>query len=64
MKKIPEMNYNKTLKKYGEMCNICVSDYIVGEKINKQKCNHIYHSVCIKQWFENEKNCPTCKAVV
>ena len=24
-------------------------------------CGHVFHRVCLLKWFENSKNCPTCR---
>ena len=70
-------NHNKKVKKLmEEYCLICVEDYdkinndnnvlFDFEESSKEKivlpCGHIFHLKCISKWFQNEKNCPLCRA--
>ena len=70
-------NHNKKVKKLmEEYCLICVENYdkinndnnvlFDFEESSKEKivlpCEHIFHLKCISKWFQNEKNCPLCRA--
>jgi hypothetical protein len=70
-------NHNKKVKKLmEEYCLICVENYdkinndnnvlFDFEESSKEKivlpCGHIFHLKCISKWFQNEKNCPLCRA--
>ena len=70
-------NHSKKFKKLmEEYCLICVENYdkinndnnvlFDFEESSKEKivlpCEHIFHLKCISKWFQNEKNCPLCRA--
>ena len=70
-------NHSKKVKKLmEEYCLICVENYdkinndnnvlFDFEESSKEKivlpCEHIFHLKCISKWFQNEKNCPLCRA--
>lgn len=46
-------------------CSICLDP--IQNDFEKLSCNHTYHKVCIKEWFETtlankrETTCPLCK---
>uniref|UniRef100_A0A6B2LFU9 RING-type domain-containing protein n=1 Tax=Arcella intermedia TaxID=1963864 RepID=A0A6B2LFU9_9EUKA len=45
-------------------CAICLSNYEVGEDIKFLPCtpkNHHYHTPCVDEWLQINKNCPFCK---
>lgn len=42
-------------------CSICLEDFVLKEKVINLTCNHFYHEVCIKLWFERQNMCPICK---
>lgn len=43
-------------------CPICLDDCNVGDQcIELPKCNHVYHSTCIFEWFKEARTCPTCR---
>jgi len=43
-------------------CNICMDEYTTGINVTHLKCNHIFHTDCIKNWLCNEKvTCPVCR---
>lgn len=43
-------------------CLICTEDFNNNDEIKKTKCNHIFHTNCIKQWLCKESNkCPICR---
>jgi hypothetical protein len=43
-------------------CNICLAKLVKNEVVIELNCNHIYHSECIKEWFEKYNyKCPICK---
>lgn len=47
---------NQTDKK--EDCGICLDDS--GELV-ETGCKHIFHTLCLEQWFTHNENCPTCR---
>ena len=43
-------------------CNICCENYKKYDKITKLKCNHLFHTECLRNWLCKEKvTCPTCR---
>lgn len=44
------------------ICSICQDDLSVPLEI--LPCNHIFHRVCIRQWFQNRMICPYCNTPI
>jgi hypothetical protein len=42
-------------------CVICLEDFKDNDLIICLPCIHVFHSDCIKSWFNNHNSCPTCK---
>ena len=43
-------------------CLICTEAFIGDDIIKKIKCNHLFHTDCIKPWLCEESNkCPVCR---
>ena len=42
-------------------CPICYQKIMTEFVILNCGCNYIYHSKCIRKWFEKKKSCPTCR---
>uniref|UniRef100_A0A6C0KN72 RING-type domain-containing protein n=1 Tax=viral metagenome TaxID=1070528 RepID=A0A6C0KN72_9ZZZZ len=46
----------------GTLCSICQDSILATDSARKLRaCNHLYHQVCIDQWFERSVLCPTCR---
>lgn len=41
------------------ICIICREDMVNNSK--KLPCNHIFHTVCLRSWFQRQQTCPTCR---
>ncbi|KAK7104456.1 E3 ubiquitin-protein ligase synoviolin A-like isoform X1 [Littorina saxatilis] len=41
------------------VCIICREDMTTACK--KLPCNHIFHSSCLRSWFQRQQTCPTCR---
>ena len=41
------------------VCIICREDMVSGCK--KLPCNHIFHTSCLRSWFQRQQICPTCR---
>lgn len=45
------------------ICQICfyvlIVFYILAAK--KLPCNHIFHTSCLRSWFQRHQTCPTCR---
>lgn len=39
-------------------CIICRDRLVVGKKL---PCNHIFHTHCLRSWFQRQQTCPTCR---
>ncbi|XP_060185356.1 RING-H2 finger protein ATL78-like [Lycium barbarum] len=64
LKTFPVIAYTTALKHsgFGTECVICLSEFIVGEKVKVlPKCNHGFHVQCIDKWLNSHSSCPTCK---
>jgi len=43
-------------------CTICQDSFQIGEHILRLNyCSHIFHTVCIHQWFTSSVRCPLCR---
>lgn len=52
-----------------KICVICREEMTVDEtdnspekRIKKLTCGHIFHFYCLRNWFERQLKCPTCRA--
>ena len=46
------------------ICSICLENFKKNEKYIEFECKHIYHKDCIKEWLQNNKNCPNCRKII
>lgn len=44
------------------VCIICREEMTSGCK--KLPCNHIFHTSCLRSWFQRQQSCPTCRLEV
>uniref|UniRef100_A0A0N5AU96 E3 ubiquitin-protein ligase hrd-1 n=1 Tax=Syphacia muris TaxID=451379 RepID=A0A0N5AU96_9BILA len=42
-------------------CIICREEMTVSSGPKKLPCNHIFHSNCLRSWFQRQQSCPTCR---
>ncbi|CAD8051424.1 unnamed protein product [Paramecium sonneborni] len=47
-----------------DKCSVCLFEFKEEEKVRELPCKHIYHSNCIKNWLQNNKQCPLCKTEI
>jgi E3 ubiquitin-protein ligase RNF115/126 len=45
-------------------CVICLNDFEKSQKALITPCTHLFHSDCIRSWFETQNTCPICKYVI
>lgn len=42
-------------------CRVCLAELKAGEKVRRvDKCKHLFHDVCLENWFKNRLSCPLC----
>ncbi|CDW53325.1 zf-RING 2 domain containing protein [Trichuris trichiura] len=41
------------------VCIICREEITEGAK--KLPCSHIFHTACLRSWFQRQQTCPTCR---
>jgi len=46
------------LNEVDNTCIICRDQMFIGKKL---PCNHIFHSHCLRSWFQRQQSCPTCR---
>ena len=57
-----ELNEYNINFEHNDVCSICLDNIEKNNLIIKLKCNHIFHSSCIKEYLKNyNRNCPICK---
>uniref|UniRef100_A0A914ZLD8 E3 ubiquitin-protein ligase hrd-1 n=2 Tax=Parascaris univalens TaxID=6257 RepID=A0A914ZLD8_PARUN len=42
-------------------CIICREEMTPTSGAKKLPCNHIFHSNCLRSWFQRQQSCPTCR---
>jgi len=44
---------------------VCLEFFKEQEKLVQLKCayKHLFHEICIKNWFAYNYNCPLCKKI-
>lgn len=62
--------------KSGQDCSVCYNGFkkgtkstiysseiniLLGEKIRKLPCKHIFHDTCILPWLDSNITCPNCR---
>lgn len=45
----------------GRQCCICLEDFGTRGLVTRLPCLHLYHAVCIRNWFQTSDTCPQCK---
>lgn len=59
--RLPEIKCAET----GKACSICLTDFELNEKCCQlPKCQHIFHSECVKTWLKVNRVCPVCRTEV
>ena len=41
------------------VCIICREDMV--QRCKKLPCGHIFHTTCLRSWFQRQQVCPTCR---
>ena len=60
--KLDIINYDDLNNKESQECLICLENFNKDNNIVKLKCNHLFHTDCIKSWLCKESNkCPVCR---
>ncbi|ALC45444.1 sip3 [Drosophila busckii] len=47
------------LRQSDNICIICREDMVNHAK--KLPCGHIFHTTCLRSWFQRQQTCPTCR---
>lgn len=47
------------LETANNVCIICREEMLASCK--KLPCNHIFHTACLRSWFQRQQTCPTCR---
>ncbi|GJX99731.1 probable E3 ubiquitin-protein ligase RHC2A [Tanacetum coccineum] len=42
-------------------CAVCKEAFVLGTKVKKMPCQHLYHSECILPWLALRNSCPVCR---
>ena len=43
------------------VCIICREDMV--QRCKKLPCKHIFHTTCLRSWFQRQQVCPTCRYI-
>lgn len=43
-------------------CSICLDDFSATGEIRKTKCDHYFHTSCLKGWLKMGRTCPLCRS--
>lgn len=63
-KKKSKVHVDNIRSSESDICAICLSGFEANRAIYITKCNHVYHSECIKTWFKKKYTCPLCKTYI
>ena len=61
----PKFKHTTLQENLIDECSICLNNLKKDDKILVLKCNHIFHSDCLLEWFNKDnKNCPLCREIL
>ncbi|XP_037073412.1 LOW QUALITY PROTEIN: E3 ubiquitin-protein ligase synoviolin-like [Pollicipes pollicipes] len=43
------------------VCIICREEMTAAAGAKKLPCNHVFHALCLRSWFQRQQTCPTCR---
>lgn len=43
-------------------CIICHDSFSTGGPCVVTKCGHVFHSICVAEWIDYNRSCPSCRA--
>jgi hypothetical protein len=59
---IESFKYNSLTKDDKEKnCCICLEDFTDEDEVSFSKCNHLFHTKCVKEWSTYKTTCPVCR---
>ncbi|KAH7863285.1 hypothetical protein Vadar_015722 [Vaccinium darrowii] len=56
---LPDMIYEGVGGK--EECSICLEEFVVGSRVARLPCSHLYHGDCVLKWLKRSNACPLCR---
>lgn len=51
----------KSLEEKEKDCCICLEDFSEDDDVSFSKCQHLFHTKCIKEWSTYRTTCPVCR---
>lgn len=61
-KRFPEIIFTESSSEHNSECNICMEEYVQGDRLTKLDCKHVFHTTCIENWLCKERvTCPVCR---
>lgn len=48
----------------GAVCAICYEEYVVGKRVLRLPCGHLFCATCCLQWLHRNCTCPVCRREV
>ena len=42
-------------------CAVCLDEFLVGSRVTRMPCSHLFHSRCIRNWLITNHVCPLCR---
>lgn len=58
---LKSIQYKDLINKDSKSCIICYEDFKKTSMCVSLKCLHVFHSGCIKSWFNKSYSCPVCR---
>ena len=58
---VESVKYETIVEKKEKKCCICLADFLNDEDVSLIKCEHLFHSSCIKEWSTYNITCPVCR---
>ncbi|XP_059639707.1 receptor homology region, transmembrane domain- and RING domain-containing protein 6-like [Cornus florida] len=43
------------------LCAICKDEILIGSRVIRMPCSHLYHVFCIAEWLKRSLMCPLCR---
>jgi len=58
---VESVKYETIVEKKEKKCCICLAEFLNDEDVSLIKCEHLFHSSCIKEWSTYNITCPVCR---